>query len=297
MEWTELLQKAINYMEAHLLEDVNYEDVAHYLHMLNYNFHRTFSFMAGMTANEYIRNRRLSLAGQELQESNAKVIDVALKFGYDTPESFTKAFTRFHGVAPKYAKQRGTELCLFNPLVIKISMEGGKSMDYRIEEAEKLVFLALVRAFRNESINEQGNREIPDFWTECHKNNLVEPLRELRPEGKKDLFGLGTPTKNGESTFDYGIGIKLDQDTKPFKEETVRTNGYKFWEVPACTYVVLKCFGQDGDCISQMWSRFYKEFLPQTGYEMMDACDFEIYPEQGEPGLFAELWIPIRKKA
>lgn len=296
MEWTELLQQAINYMEAHLQEDITYQDVARYVHMSNYNFHRTFSFMAGMTANEYIRNRRLSLAGQELQETNAKVIDVAYKYGYDTPESFTKAFSRFHGVAPKYAKVRGTKLSLFNPLVIKISMEGGRSMDYKIVETENQTFLALVRAFQNESINEEGNTEIPDFWSECYKKDLVEPLRALRPDGKKDLFGLCTPTKKGETTFDYGIGIRVDQETKSLSEEKIKATGYQLWEVPACTYVVFSCMGQNGDCIKDMWSRFYKEFLPQAGYEAIDACDYEIYYENGAPGLFCELWIPIRKK-
>lgn len=128
MAWIEMLQQAINYMEDHLMDDIYYEDVADMVFISSYEFHRTFSIMAGMTANAYIRNRRLSLAGVELMETDEKVIDVALKYGYDTPESFTKAFTRFHGVSPKHAKKQGTKLCLFNPLKIKISMEGGKSM-------------------------------------------------------------------------------------------------------------------------------------------------------------------------
>lgn len=109
MAWIEMLQQAINYMEDHLMDDINYEDVADMVYMSSYEFHRTFSIMAGMTANAYIRNRRLSLAGVELMETDEKVIDVALKYGYDTPESFTKAFTRFHGVSPKHAKKQGTK--------------------------------------------------------------------------------------------------------------------------------------------------------------------------------------------
>lgn len=296
MEWTETLQRAINYMEAHLLDQINYENVARQVNMSSYNFHRTFSFMTGMTANEYIRNRRLSMAGQELLATGAKVIDIALKYGYDTPESFTKAFTRFHGVAPKYAKMTGTQLCLFNPLVIKIIMEGGKIMDYRIEEKSKQRYIALVRMFKNEIINEEGNHEIPDFWSECHEKNLVEALRKLRPEGKKDLYGLCSPAKEDSKTFDYGIGIIVDNDTDKIDEKNLCDLDYKIWDVEPCTYVVFKCYGNNGNCISDMWSRFFKEFLPQTGYEAADATDYEVYFEKGEPDLFCELWIPVKKK-
>ncbi|AQS05560.1 helix-turn-helix transcriptional regulator [Clostridium beijerinckii] len=134
MSFGKSLQSAIDYMESHLLEKINYENVAKEVHMSCYNFHRIFSLMAGITANEYIRNRKLSLAGQELQLTDSKIIDVAFKYGYETPESFAKAFSRFHGVSPKLAKRKGTQLCLFNPLAIKIILEG---VTLRIIELKK----------------------------------------------------------------------------------------------------------------------------------------------------------------
>lgn len=295
MEWIAALQKAINYMEEHLLEDINYETVARQVHISSYEFHRAFSFLSGMTANTYIRNRRLSLAGKELLEKDVKVTDIALKYGYDTPESFTKAFTRFHGVAPKYVREAGAKLTLFNPLVIRISMEGGRGMDYRIVEKKEQKFLALVRQFRSDGINDDDNHEIPDFWSECHGKNSVEPLRELKPVGKRDLYGLCSPTKAGEEYFDYGIGVLLDEETMDFDMQKMLDAGYCLWEVPAGTYVVLDCKGMDGDCIGEAWSWFYKQFLPQMSYEATDATDFEIYYENGEPGVFCELWIPVKK--
>ena len=120
MEWLAAMQHAITYMEEHLMEEINYEDVARHVHTSSYEFHRAFSFLAGMTANTYLRNRRLSLAGREIMETDAKITDIALKYGYETPESFTKAFTRFHGIAPKFAREESAKLLLFNPLVIKI---------------------------------------------------------------------------------------------------------------------------------------------------------------------------------
>lgn len=296
MEWIKLLQDAINYMEKHLLENINYENVAKNVCMSSYNFHRTFSLMAGMTANEYIRNRRLSLAGQELQTTDISVIDAAYKYGYETPESFSKAFSRFHGATPKQAKSKGIQLRLFNPLIIKIIMEGGTIMDYRIERKEEQRFIAKVKAFRNEIINDDNDHSIPDFWRECHEKKLIDPIRNLRPEGKKDLYGLCSPKDKESATFDYGIGVLIDKDTDTSNLEALCTEGFTMWKTEPTDYVVLKCYGEDGNSISEMWSRFFKEFLPQSSYEHTDDTDYEIYFEHGEEGLFCELWIPIVEK-
>ena len=296
MEWIAAIQQAITYMEEHIMEEINYEDVAKQMHTSSYEFHRAFSFLTGMTANAYIRKRRLSLAGREIVETNAKITDIALKYGYETPESFTKAFTRFHGIAPKFAREESVKLLLFNPLVIKIIVEGGKSMDYRIVQTKELKFIALARSFRNEIINDEENHDIPDFWEECHDKNLVEAIRNLRPEGKRDLYGLCSPTKQGEGTFEYGIGVLIDGATSEFDIVEMEKAGYSIWDVKPGTYVVFDCIGEDGDCIGDTWSRFYKEFLPQMGYESEAETDYEIYFEKGRSGLFCELWIPVRKK-
>ena len=296
MEWIAAMQQAITYMEEHLMEKINYEDVARHVHTSSYEFHRAFSFLTGMTANTYLRNRRLSLAGREIVETDAKITDIALKYGYETPESFTKAFTRFHGIAPKFAREESAKLLLFNPLVIKLTVEGGKSMDYRIVQTKEQKFIAMVRSFRNEIINDEENHEIPDFWGECHDKNLVEPIRNLRPEGKRDMYGLCSPTKEGEHTFEYGIGVLFDEDTSEFDFGEMEKAGYRIWAVKPGTYVVFDCIGEDGDCIGETWEKFYKEFLPQMGYEVESETDYEIYFEKGRESLVCELWIPIRKK-
>ena len=146
MEWIRQLQRALEYIETHLTEEISYEDVAAHIYMSSYNFHRTFSLMAGMTATEYIRNRRLSLAAHELQTGEISVLEAALKYGYDTPESFSKAFSRFHGVTPRQAKMPGTPLRMFNPLTIKVTLDGGTIMDYRMVKREALIRCALPAA-------------------------------------------------------------------------------------------------------------------------------------------------------
>lgn len=296
MEWISAMQQAIAYMEEHLIEEINYEDVAKHVHTSSYEFHRAFSFLTGMTANSYIRNRRLSLAGGEIVETDTKITDIALKYGYETPESFTKAFTRFHGIAPKFAREESAKLVLFNPIVIKLTVEGGKGMDYRIVQTKEQKFIAVVRSFKNEIINDEENHDIPDFWGECHDKKLVEPIRNLRPEGKRDLYGLCSPAQEGENTFEYGIGVLIDEETMDFDVDEMKKAGYCIWDVKPGTYAVFDCIGEDGDCISDTWSKFYKEFLPQMGYESEEATDYEIYLEKGRKGLFCELWIPVRKK-
>ena len=292
----QLIQQAICYMEEHIFEDINYANVARSVHMSCYSFHRTFSFIAGMTANEYIRNRRLSLAAQDLQTTDISVIDVAYKYGYESPESFSKAFTRFHGSTPKQAKQKGAKLRLFNPLVIKIIVEGGSMMDYRMEHKGHQKFIALVRAFPNEIANDDNDHSIPDFWTECNEKNLIEPMKALRPKGKRDLYGLCSPLKENEIAFNYGIGVVLDKDTDTVHLEEFLNNGYSIWETASADYAVFKCFGSDGDCLGETWGKFFKEFSPQTGYTQTDDTDYEIYFENSESGLFCELWIPVHKK-
>lgn len=291
----QLIQQAVCYMEEHICDDISYTEVAKSVHMSSYNFHRTFSFITGMTANEYIRKRRLALAAQELQTTDISVIDVAFKYGYESPESFSKAFSRFHGATPRQAKQKGTKLHLFHPLVIKIILEGGSVMDYRIEHKERQRFVALVRSFPNEIINDNNDHSIPDFWTECSEGDLIEPMKLLRAEGKRDLYGLCSPVIDSETHFNYGIGIMVDEDTDTAKLEHFINNGYSIWETEPVDYAVFQCFGEDGDCLGETWSRFFKEFVPQTGYTQTDDTDYEIYYENGESGLFCELWVPVKQ--
>lgn len=291
----QLIQQAICYMEEHIYENISYAEVAQSVHMSNYNFHRTFSFIVGMTANEYIRKRRLTLAAMELQTTDISVVDVAYKYGYESPESFSKAFSRFHGSTPKQAKRKGAKLHLFNPLVIKIILEGGSIMDYRIEHRERQQFVALVRSFPNEISNDDNDHSIPDFWAECYEKNLVEPMKLLRVEGKRDLYGLCSPVRDSETHFNYGIGIVIDEDTDTAKLEQFLKEGYSTWETEPADYAVFKCFGADGDCLGETWSKFFREFVPQTGYVQTDNTDYEIYFENGESGLFCELWVPVKK--
>ena len=107
MDWIQGVQRAVDYVEAHITEPIDYEEAAKQAYSSSFHFQRVFSILCGFTLGDYIRMRRLSLAGNELASSGIRVIDAALKYGYDTPESFSRAFTRFHGVTPSQAKHAG----------------------------------------------------------------------------------------------------------------------------------------------------------------------------------------------
>lgn len=279
-------------MEEHILEPINYEDAARQVYMSNYHFHRLFSMLAGFTANEYIRNRKLSMAGQELIMSDKKVIDIALKYGYESPESFAKAFSRFHGVSPHAAKRPGVQLQSFNRLVIKIILEGGTAMEYRIVEREPFKLLAKVQSFGIEAsasigeVSEGENTEVHEFWESAEKSGVFDVLHQRTT--CHDTYGVCTHVSEESKFFDYGIGVLYDGGEVP--------EGYRIWEVEPTLWAVFKCIGKNPDCIGKTWERIFKEFLPGADYNILDDTDFELYPENRQPDYFCEIWIPVEKK-
>jgi AraC family transcriptional regulator len=134
IEWIEGIQNAIEYMEDHLTEELDIRDIAEKAYISPFYFQRIFGVLCGFSVGEYIRNRRLSMAAEELSSTDAKIIDVAHKYGYDSPDSFTRAFTRFHGISPSAAKAKGASLKSFARLKIKVTLEGGTMLEYKIVE-------------------------------------------------------------------------------------------------------------------------------------------------------------------
>lgn len=281
------LQTAVEYMEINMNNSITYEDVAKEVYMSSFHFHRIFSMITGMSVNEYLRNRRLSLAGEEVILSDRKVIDIALNYCYATPESFTKAFTRFHGISPSAARRAGGGLKMFNRLQIKITTEGGKAMDYRIKKREPFKVLTKARLFNGDIVKEDTNTDIPDFWKESGKDGTFEVLADSAIE--QSTYGLCSQVDKTTNNFKYGIGKEVADDTK-------LVEGYEIWEVDHPLWAVFRCVGETPDCIGETWSRIFKEFLPGSEYEFAEAIDFEYYPDESEENLFCEIWIPIGKK-
>lgn len=285
MDWIKTLQEAIGFMEQNLLLPITYEDAAKHLHMSNFHFHRMFSLATGMTANEYIRNRRLSLAGQELILSDVKVIDVAFKYGYDSPESFSRAFSRFHGTSPNTARQAGNHLKLFSRMIIKLTMEGGTIMDYRIEDRGGFKLLAKVEQFQNEPIDGSMNNLVPAFWQKSTQEGVLDVLCK---NGSGGLYGICGPVSKASGYFDYGIAIEYSDSSVP--------EGFQIWEVDAGLWAVFKSTGDAPKSIGETWQRIFSEFFPGSDYVMRDSADFEYYSDDEHP-FYCDIWVPVEKKS
>ena len=251
MEWTYSINKAIDYMEEHLTDAISASDIAESVNISVFHFQRAFSIMTGMTPTEYLRKRRLSLAGAELAKGDAKVIDVALKYGYNTPECFSKAFSRFHGVTPRQAKDKSA-LKYFNKLSLKIIIEGGSIMDYTIEKWEALDLLVHTRSFDAET----SDKEIPKFWDEYYADEKYNKI--------PGYLGICAQKKAKGNSFLYGIGCKAeDVDGIP--------EGFEILHIPEYTWAVFKCVGPSPDAIQKMWEKIYREWLPTTNYEIIQV--------------------------
>jgi AraC-like DNA-binding protein len=223
MNWFRDIQGAINYIENNLFKNIGVEDVAKHLNYSTSHFQKMFLVGIGLSISEYLKNRRLSVAGQELKNSKSKVIDVALKYGYETSESFTRAFARFHGFNPSKIHSSENRLKYFNPLTIQINIQGGFIMSENlISNVEKIVKTIEYKGVIFEVV------ERPDvIWVGCvdyATNNGDEPnidktLKRYREElievPKQDLINPG---------WSASISINYSCDDKPsgimFAQET-----------------------------------------------------------------------------
>ena len=206
MDWATGIQNAINYIEEHIAEDHDYNEIAKQAVCSPYYFQKIFGILCGITVGEYIRNRRLTLAGSELMKENAKVIDVALRCGYESPESFTRAFTRFHGITPSEAKRTGGTLRSFSRFKVQIILKGGNSMDYKIVSKESIMVLEKVE--QHTVAGEQNKNTIPAFWDRAHKDGTIETLLKHASD-RSYIFGIcyGNGYTDCEH-FDYGIAVQ-----------------------------------------------------------------------------------------
>lgn len=279
MEWTRMLNAAIDYIENNITEELTCEDVAEHIYLSGFHFHRTFTILTGMTLGDYIRNRRLSLAAQELLTGKSKVIDVALKYGYQTPESFSKAFSRFHGVMPSQVKKDGAILKSFNRLNLIIKLEGGNSMEYKIVNKDAFEVVALTRMFEDET----SQYEIPAFWGEYFKAGYGEKVCAC--------MGICYEEMNTSKHWRYAIGCEK-QYVKKIPE------GFEILNIPAHTWAVFACIGAMPDAIWKLWKRIYSEWLPASNYSLLPDFDIELYYEgdTSSNDYRSEIWIPVKEK-
>ena len=299
MDWITGMQKAIDYIEANLTEEIDYEKVAAESFSSSYHFQRVFSILCGYTLGEYIRLRRLSLAGAELANDKEKVIDIALKYGYDSPDSFAKAFQKFHGITPSQARADGSMLKSFSRLSIKISLEGGSIMNYRIEEKDEMILTGYKRRFSG----------IPGERMEQEKEMYVKtrPLQYILQGLSGDVINnFDIITNIDDEGYDFYIASQLNEYCRNNlnKDGILGEEFAKYYEnvtIPKCTYAIFeteRC-AYPTMTFLDLRRKIASEWLPASGYQLKNAPELVVthwFEGEKRNQRYRELWIPIEKK-
>ena len=287
MSWIESIQKAINYIEEHLQETITMEQIAQEVNVSVFHFQRTFSILTDMSIADYIRRRRLTLAAQELINTDIKIIDLAYKYGYDSPEAFTKAFRKQHHVTPSDARKQQGPLQSYNRLVIQVSLKGAVPMKYNIVEKEQFQVVGVKRTYNcQKGKNLQG---IPLFWDEVNRQGMDEQLFTLNNGQIKGVLGVCVPDENYKenSLIDYWIGTDHVGEV-PENLQSI--------EVPASKWVVFEVHGPMPHAMQNAWKQIFSEWFPSNPYEPAGTAELEVYTDEDptKEDLYSEIWIPIK---
>jgi AraC family transcriptional regulator len=285
MEWLNRMNTALDVMEAKMEEPLEIEELAKAAYSSAYHFQRMFFMLTGMTVAEYVRKRRLTLAAQELALSGPKVIDVALKYGYDSPESFSKAFRKLHGISPSEARNAGVQLKAFPRISFQLSLKGDKEVDYRIVRRE--AFTAIGKSIRTSIKNEENLGEISKFWRDSATDGTVAKIAALAKTD--EILGICYDSEQNGENFKYAIAVE------PGQHAANSDTSYESIPIPAATWAVFTSIGPMPGAIQEVWRRIYQEWFPSTGYERAPGPDFELYPpgNASSADYRCEVWIPI----
>lgn len=276
--WVAGIQNALNYIEDNLTEELNIKDIAAYSCVSPFHFQRIFTVLCGVTVGEYIRNRRLTLAAHELSRENDKVIHIAMKYGYQSPDSFARAFARFHGISPSAATKKGARLRAYAPLHIKISMEGGTMLEYQIVEKAAFTVMGRSRRFHTDT----SYTEIPKFWQQHMESGENQTVC--------GMYGICIDLDGKD--FDYLIA----DNYLPWQEIP---EGYTTKVIPAGTWAVFPCRGPIPNALQEVNTKIWSEWLPNCQeYQLGGNYNIELYapPAEQPEDTYSEIWLPIKKR-
>lgn len=285
MEWTECISNAISYIEGNITEELTIEDIAKQAMVSPFYFQKGFTMLCGFTVGDYIKRRRLTLAGGELISTNKKIIDIALEYGYDSPDSFTKAFIRFHGATPTSVRKGETMIKSFAPLKIKLILEGGYTMDYKIVEKNQFTLIGVSKVFTYE----EAVTEIPKLWEEFYQSEKDNDICSR--------YGVSIDQGMGGNEFEYLIADNYNPINEISGEYTTKV-------IPKHTWAVFACKGSNPHSIQDIQKKIFSEWLPGCkDYEIAAGYNIEVYSDPAryangiqDDNYYCEIWIPVRQK-
>ncbi|MBU3104683.1 AraC family transcriptional regulator [Clostridium gasigenes] len=290
METITLLNNTLEYIERNLDAVLNIDDISKVACSSRYHFQRVFYALTGFTVTQYIRNRRLTLAAEELVATDKRVIDIALKYGYENPEAFTKAFKRLHGISPSALKKLDGKIKAFTKISFQISIKGECEIIYRI--VEKGDFKVFGAGFVTTTVNDAAYEEIPKFINKISKNGIHDRINGLLGNSKGTLLNGFHYGFEEDGTRKYIMGDEQSEEDVPAE--------FTILEVPKITWAVFEGNGAvpNNLIIQDIWRRIYSEWFPSSGFEQAEGPCIEkkFWNDEKQSGYRCEVWIPIRRK-
>ncbi len=284
MDWIRDLNSSIDYIEENLDKEIEFDTLAKLAKCSTYHYQRMFSYMAGVPLSEYIRRRRMTKAAYDLQNIDEKVIDIGLKYGYNSPTAFNRAFKNIHGINPTDAKKKGIVLKSYQPISFKINIIGREEIEYKIVDKDEFKLIGVKKTIDN--IVEKSFLEVPNFWQETFISGVIPKIGSMIDQ---EPFGIiGMSIYNMGDTFDYYIGAITNK---------YNTLGLEEYYIDSGTWAVFSGEGKMPMALQELQTRIVTEWMPNSDYEYDKLPDIEVYlnDKTEEIGKF-EVWIPIIKK-
>ncbi len=290
MDLLKNMNEALEYIEENLTEKINYNEVAKIAMCSEYHFNRMFSFLSGVNLSEYVRRRRLTLAGLDLKNQDIKIIDVAVKYGYSSADAFSRAFSALHGVLPSEVKNENVSIKAFPKMTFKLTIEGVEEMNYRIVEKEAFKIVGFGKRVKivfngvNPEIAEMYKLLTPEIIMKLKSISNIEPKGMISASTN---FSEGRMEEKGE--LDHYIGVATSD---------LNIEGFDVLDVENNTWAVFESVGKFPETLQNIWGRIYSEWFPSSGYEAVNAPEIVWHesPDTTNPNYRSEIWIPVRKK-
>lgn len=283
------INEALAYIEANLTEKIDFQKVAKIALTSEHHFKRMFSFLAGVSLSEYIRRRRLTLAGLDLKNSDMRIIDVAVKYDYTSADAFSRAFQSMHEILPSEARREDALLKSYPPMTFRLSIEGGVEMNYRIVEKEAFKIIGLKK--RVPIIFEGVNPAISELAS-LLTPAMVQELKELSNTEPRGMISASTNFSEGrmeeKGELDHYIGVATTQETE---------TDFEVLSVQVGTWAVFESVGPFPETLQQTWGRIYSEWFPSSGYETVTGPEilWNDSPDTTKADYRSEIWIPVVK--
>lgn len=282
MDWIECFNNALEYIEDNLDKDIDYESISCKACCSTFYFSRIFMIVTGTSVSEYIRRRRMSLAAIELINTDKKIIEIAKKYGYDSNTSFNRAFKLIHGISPKTARTKKINLAAYPRLSLNISISGDSRINYSIQEKEEFK----VRGCRIKLSSDIENNYVivHKFWDKIKRSSIFKDICNIKELYPKEIYGISEYID--EENIYYYISSN--------NQCNISNNIFEI-TIPKTRWVVFSCESYDIKDVREVYSKFFKEWLPFSGYELAKFPDLEVYKLNETTNKF-EIWIAVQEK-